>query len=73
MYIQEKKDLDQQWLSTHYRVIEKEINQIVNDWDEEWRIPVTETMQQDTQLEKETQEPKKDQEEEEETRRTRKW
>jgi hypothetical protein len=36
----------------HYRVIEKEINQIVNDWYEEWRTPVTKTMQQETQLEK---------------------
>jgi len=45
MYIQAKKDPNQQWLSTHYRVIEQDISQIVNDWDEEWRTLVTETMQ----------------------------
>jgi hypothetical protein len=33
MYIQAKKDLDQQWLSMHYGVIEQEISEIVNGWD----------------------------------------
>jgi hypothetical protein len=42
----------------HYRVTEQDIIQIVNDWDEEWRIPETEP-------EKETKPKKKYQEEEE--------
>ena len=41
MYVQEKRYLDLQWLSMHYRLKEKYILQVVNDWDEEWRNPVT--------------------------------
>jgi hypothetical protein len=44
-------------------LIEKDIIKIVNDWEDEWKIPKTEIMQKDTQQpDKETQEPEKDQE-----------
>jgi hypothetical protein len=56
---------DQQWFPTHYRLTEQDINQIVNDWEAEWKIPEIETTQKDTQPRKETQELEKDQEEEE--------
>jgi hypothetical protein len=44
MYVQEKRDLDQQWFSTHYRLTEKDINLIVNDWKVKWKTPVKKKM-----------------------------
>jgi hypothetical protein len=41
MYVQAKKDLDQQWLSTQYRFTEDEMGHIMVDWDNEWNIPPT--------------------------------
>jgi hypothetical protein len=55
-----KEGSDQQWLSTSYRLTKQDVSQIVNDWEAEWKTPVTETTQ------KETQQPEKDQEEEHE-------
>jgi hypothetical protein len=43
MYVQEKKDPDQQWLPTQYRLMEEEMGNIMLDWDDEWKIPPTET------------------------------
>jgi hypothetical protein len=57
MYIQAKRDPDQQWFSTNYRLTEQDVSLIINDREEEWKTPVLETMQ------KETQQQEKDQEE----------
>jgi hypothetical protein len=35
MYVQAKKDLDQQWFPTQYRLNEYEMGHIMVDWDEE--------------------------------------
>jgi hypothetical protein len=35
MYIQAKKDLDQQWWPTQYRLMEEEMGNIMLDWDKE--------------------------------------
>jgi hypothetical protein len=43
MYVQVKKDPDQQWLPTQYRLTEEEMGNIMDDWDDEWKIPPTET------------------------------
>jgi hypothetical protein len=42
MYVQAKKDLDQQWLPTQYRLTEDEMGHIMVDWDDEWKIPPAE-------------------------------
>jgi hypothetical protein len=45
-----------------YRVTNQEISQILNDWEDEWKITEMETTQKDTEnLEKEKQEIEKDQ------------
>jgi hypothetical protein len=43
MYVQVKKDPDQQWLPTQYRLTEEEMGNIMDDWDDEWNIPPIET------------------------------
>jgi hypothetical protein len=43
MYVQEKKDSDQQWFPTQYRLTEDDMGHIMVDWDDEWKIPPTET------------------------------
>jgi hypothetical protein len=43
MYVQAKKDPDQQWLPTQYRLMEEEMGHIMVDWEDEWKIPPAET------------------------------
>jgi hypothetical protein len=49
MYIQAKRDPDQQWLLTSYRLTKQDVSLIVNDWEAEWRKPMLEAMQKETQ------------------------
>jgi hypothetical protein len=39
MYVQERKDPDQQWMPTQYKLIEYDICHIIIDWEDEWKIP----------------------------------
>jgi hypothetical protein len=39
MWIQPRKDPDKQWLQMHYYVTEGDINMIIKEWPDEWRIP----------------------------------
>ena len=43
MYVQSKKDPDQQWLPTQYMLTEDEMGHIMVDWEKEWNIPLAET------------------------------
>jgi hypothetical protein len=38
MYVQAKKDPDQHWFPTQYKLIEEEMGHIMVDWDNEWKI-----------------------------------
>jgi hypothetical protein len=49
MYIQVKRDPTQEWLTMRYRVTEEEMGHIMEDWDAEWKIPMIETEQPETQ------------------------
>jgi len=49
-YIQAKRDLDQQWLTTRYRLTESEVGQIIEDWEDEWKTLMPEIENLDTQL-----------------------
>jgi hypothetical protein len=42
MYVQAKKDPDRQWLRTQYKLTEEDMGHIMVDWDDEWKIPLTE-------------------------------
>jgi hypothetical protein len=42
MYIQVKKDPMQERLIMRYKVTEEEMGHIMEDWDAEWKIPLTE-------------------------------
>jgi hypothetical protein len=42
MYIQAKRNPNQEWLTMRYRVTEKEMGHIIEDWDPEWKIPMKE-------------------------------
>jgi hypothetical protein len=39
MWIQVWKDLDKQWLQMHYCITEGDIDMVIGEWDDEWRIP----------------------------------
>jgi hypothetical protein len=43
MYIQVNKDPDQQWFPTQYKLMEEEMGNIMDVWDDEWKIPPTVT------------------------------
>jgi hypothetical protein len=45
MYVQAKKDPNQEWFPTWYRLTEEEMGHIMEDWDDDWKIPSTETEQ----------------------------
>jgi hypothetical protein len=40
MWIQARKDPDKQWLQMHYCITEGDIDMVINEWDDEWKIPV---------------------------------
>jgi hypothetical protein len=39
IYVQAKKDPNQQWLPTRYRLTEEEMGHIMEDLDDHWKIP----------------------------------
>jgi hypothetical protein len=39
MWIQPRQDLDKQWLEMHYCFTKGDIDMIINEWPDEWRIP----------------------------------
>jgi hypothetical protein len=39
MYVHTKKDTTFQWFPTSYRLTTEDVCLIVNDWEEEWKIP----------------------------------
>jgi hypothetical protein len=39
MWIQPKKDPDKQWLHMRYCIIEGDIDMVISEWPDEWRIP----------------------------------
>jgi hypothetical protein len=39
MWIQVRKDPDKQWLQMHYCITEGDIDLVIKDWEDEWRIP----------------------------------
>jgi hypothetical protein len=39
MWIQARKDPDKQWLQMHYCITEGDIDMVISEWDDEWRIP----------------------------------
>jgi hypothetical protein len=65
MYIQAKKDPEQQWLSCRYKLTEVDVGQIIEDWEDEWKTPVPEAEQSEPQ-QSENRRNKDDEEEEEE-------
>jgi hypothetical protein len=40
MWIQARKDPDKQWLQMRYCITEGDIDMVISEWDDEWRIPV---------------------------------
>ena len=40
MWIQVRKDLDKKWLQMHYCITEGDIDMVISEWDDEWKIPV---------------------------------
>jgi hypothetical protein len=40
MWIQARKDPDNQWLQLCYCIMEGDIQMAIKDWEDEWRIPV---------------------------------
>jgi hypothetical protein len=40
MWIQARKDLNKQWLQMRYCIIEGDIDMVISEWYDEWRIPV---------------------------------
>jgi hypothetical protein len=40
MWIQMRKDPNKQWLQMHYCVMEDDINMVIKDLEDEWKIPV---------------------------------
>jgi hypothetical protein len=40
MWIQAWKDPDKQWLQMRYCITEGDIDMVIKDWEDEWRIPV---------------------------------
>jgi len=49
MYVQNKRDMDQKWLSTNYKMTERDVNKMINELEVEWRTLVIEKMQNETQ------------------------
>jgi hypothetical protein len=43
MYVQAKKDPNQEWLPTQNRLTKEEIGHIMEDWDVDWKILPIET------------------------------
>jgi hypothetical protein len=39
MWIQPRKDPYKQWLQMHYCITKGDIDMIINEWPDEWRIP----------------------------------
>jgi hypothetical protein len=39
MWIQPRQDPDRQWLLMHYYIIEGDIDMVISEWPDEWRIP----------------------------------
>jgi hypothetical protein len=39
MWIQPRKEPDKQWLQMRYYITEGDIDMIINEWLDEWRIP----------------------------------
>ena len=42
IFLQPQKDPQNQWLAMHLQLIAEEIEAIIQDWPEEWRLPITE-------------------------------
>jgi hypothetical protein len=53
MYVQAKKDPTCQWFPTSYRLTTEDVSLIVNDWEEDWKIPVEKIGHSDEGEEKE--------------------
>jgi hypothetical protein len=40
IWIQAQKDPENQWLQLRYYIMEADIEMTINDWEDDWRIPV---------------------------------
>jgi hypothetical protein len=40
MWIQARKDPDKKWLQMRYCITEGDIDMVIKDWEDEWKIPV---------------------------------
>jgi hypothetical protein len=49
MYIQAKKDPEKQWLKCRYKLIEVDMGQIIEDWEDEWKTPIPKVEQLEPQ------------------------
>jgi len=43
IYIQSKKDLREEWVQTKYKIIEEDIQLIMEDWELDWNVLTNET------------------------------
>jgi hypothetical protein len=39
MWIQPRQYIDKQWISMHYCITEGDIDMVISEWPDEWRIP----------------------------------
>jgi hypothetical protein len=55
MWIQPRQDPDKQWLQMRYCITEGDINMVINEWPNEWRIPaITQKYQKEQQKERQS-------------------
>lgn len=40
VYVQVRRDLDQQWLTCEFNIDQQEVEKIISNWLVEWRIPI---------------------------------
>jgi hypothetical protein len=40
MWIQVWKDPNKKWLQMHYCIMEGDIDMVIKDWEDEWKIPI---------------------------------
>jgi hypothetical protein len=57
MWIQARKDPDKQWLQMHYCITEGDIDMVISEWADEWRIPtITQEVQKEQQKKRQSRE-----------------
>lgn len=66
MYVQERRDPNQEWLPTTYKLTEENVSMIVAYWDKEWKVPVLEEeLQQQDEGQKDQEQRNEEHEDEE--------